>query len=53
MDLNDKISVLSINTLYYDSDSEKKDPSMNGVEQMFWLAEQLKNADKGRKFIII
>ena len=53
MDLSDKISVLSINTLYYDSERTKKDPSMNGVDQMFWLAEQLKHAEEGRKFIII
>ena len=41
VDLNDKISVLSINTLYYDSDSTRRDESMSGVEQMFWLAKQL------------
>ena len=26
---------------------------MSGVEQMFWLAEQFKHAEEGRKFVII
>lgn len=68
VDLNEKISVLSINTLYYDSERKpvKKDKNaksrahgsestdnQSGIEQMFWLAEQLKGAEPERKFIII
>lgn len=53
VDLNDKVSVLSINTLYYDSERTRLDSTGSGVEQMFWLEDQLKTADKNRKFIII
>ena len=37
IDLNDKISVLSINTLYYDSERNMKNSTSSGVQQMFWL----------------
>ena len=54
VDLNDKVSVLSINTLYYDSErkrrtdtqgasghheSEEDSETRRGVDQMFWLAK--------------
>jgi len=53
VDLNDKISVLSINTLYYDSERTRIDSTESGVQQMFWLQDQLAFAEEGRKFIII
>ena len=53
VDLNDHISVLSINTLYYDSKRNRDDNSDAGIDQMFWLAEQLEHAEEGRKFIIL
>ena len=53
VDLNDKISVLAINTLYYDSERTRIDSTESGVEQMYWFGEQLEHAEEGRKFIII
>ena len=53
MDVNDKISVISINTLYYDSMRDKSDSTGSGVQQMFWLEDQLKRSEPGRKFVII
>ena len=39
VDLNDKISVLAINTLYYDSERTRIDSTESGVEQMYWFGE--------------
>ena len=53
VDLNDNVSVLSLNTLYYDSERTRTDSSGSGVQQMFWLQEQLSKAEENRKFVII
>ena len=53
VDLNEKVSILSINTLYYDSERTRLDSTQSGVQQMFWLEQQLKESDKDRKFVII
>ena len=39
VDLNEHVSVLSLNTLYYDSERTRTDATESGVEQMFWLAD--------------
>ena len=53
VDLNDKLSVLSMNTLYYDSKRDRVDNTDEGVNQMFWFAQQLEQAEPNRKFIIL
>jgi len=42
VDLNEKVSVLSLNTLYYDSERTRTDATGSGVQQMFWFQEQLR-----------
>lgn len=52
VDLTDKISILAMNTLYYDS---LRDPNLagdSGMMQMDWLKRQLRESS-GRKFIIL
>ena len=53
VDLNDQVSALVLNTLYYDSKRDYKiSPDMGaGDEEMRWLEKQL-SEDSARKFII-
>lgn len=57
VDLNDKISVLSLNTLYFDSEREKHTTTFHGSskkakEQLDWLKAQL-GEQSDRQFIVI
>ena len=52
VDLTDDLSVISLNTLYYDSErSSELDSGRRGIEQMNWLRDQL-SEDSKRKFIL-
>ena len=55
VDLTDDISVLALNTLYFDGErSEEIETDPKGKEQLKWFREQLDSeADSKRKFIPI
>ena len=52
VDLNDKVTVITLNTLYYDEERELKYASGSGVQQMFWLKNILSEKND-RKYIIL
>lgn len=54
VDLTDELSVLALNTLYFDSERDPKaiDTRPRGKEQLQWLREQL-TEDSTRRFILI
>ena len=61
VDLTDELSVLALNTLYFDSDRSKHSDISQGIfeielEQLEWIREQFHTEDEinsARKFILI
>lgn len=52
VDVDSKLSVLSTNTLYFNSKNDDSNQGSEADDQLSWLKSQLSNAESGRKFII-
>jgi 3',5'-cyclic AMP phosphodiesterase CpdA len=52
VDLSKSVSVLALNTLYYNKKNDPTQMTTEGADQFNWLTEQLANAEDSRKFIL-